>query len=157
MKSKLRTGRFWTLSSMWSWMHTTIPKGRKSFMNWRWRNLTILVITRQQPLIRIYMMTSSQQFIYQEQKLLLPLQDKLVFISRNYEHSGNGGGNHNNNDNENGEGETFIDINRRNFLAINKPHLIYFWQKMDEGNILQYILTVSNKMLQQVPTVFQVL
>jgi hypothetical protein len=37
--------------------------------------------------------------------------------------------------------ETYSD-NRQKFLGANKPHLLYFWQKLDEQNILNHTLLI---------------
>jgi hypothetical protein len=86
---------------------------------------------------------------------LADVRAKLVIIINNWQRSGNGGGNKMDevynlqesqqalDDTETPRKElTYQDDDRRNYLGNNKPHLLYFWQKLDEGNILQNTLAV---------------
>jgi hypothetical protein len=75
---------------------------------------------------------------------LADVRAKLVIIISNWERSGNGGGNRQENDDDFGSprGFTLTDDDRANFLGGHKPHLLYFWQKMDDENMLQHTRSI---------------
>jgi hypothetical protein len=77
------------------------------------------------------------------------IRAKLVIVIENWERSGNGNGmlsrNMDDPDYGNFEDCDLIDDNRANFLNGNKSHLLYFWQILDETQILQSTLCVLPK------------
>jgi hypothetical protein len=73
------------------------------------------------------------------------VRGKLVIIDKNYEKSGIGSGNQMETDNDSGPISSFtlMDNNdHQNFLGNNKPHLLYFWQLLEEYDILDNTLAV---------------
>jgi hypothetical protein len=63
---------------------------------------------------------------------LADVRAKLVIMVSNWERSGNGNGNRADNDNLEDGDVRLQDDDRRNFLGTYKPHLLYFWQKLEE-------------------------
>jgi hypothetical protein len=73
------------------------------------------------------------------------VRGKLVVMVKNYEKSGNGSGNRMETENDSGSISSFRltdDNDRQNFLGNNKPHLLYFWQLLEEYDLLDNTLAV---------------
>lgn len=75
------------------------------------------------------------------------IRARLVVIIDKWERSGNGGGNRSIDDDDYGRisSMTLQDDDRANFLGGNKPHLLYFWQILDECELLQRTLSIIPK------------
>lgn len=75
------------------------------------------------------------------------IRARLVVVIDNWERSGNGGGNRSIDDDDYGRINTMTlqDDDRSNFLGGNKSHLLYFWQILEECELLQKTLSVIPK------------
>jgi hypothetical protein len=70
---------------------------------------------------------------------------KLVIIVSNYDASGNGAGNRDQNDPDHGNVSEFTLVDNmecQNFLGGNPSHLLYFWQLLEEHDLLKNTLSV---------------
>jgi hypothetical protein len=73
------------------------------------------------------------------------VRGKLVIIVANYEKSGNGSGNRLDSEEDHGQTSSFTltdNNDRQNFLGTHKPHLLYFWQLLDDYDLLKTTLMV---------------
>jgi hypothetical protein len=72
------------------------------------------------------------------------LRAKLLQVITKWERSGNGCGQRQESDATFGhvDEETLIDDDRQNFLGKEKPHLLYFWQILDDYQILSKTLSI---------------
>jgi hypothetical protein len=74
---------------------------------------------------------------------------KLATIKKNYDQSGNGAGNCHGDDPDHGPVSELTLANNtdgQNILGGNKPHLLYFWQILEDNNLLDStLMTILNE------------
>jgi hypothetical protein len=98
-------------------------------------------------------MTSIGAFVWDEKTHQFPHQPRskknwlthVPSLLSNWERSGNGNGNRADDENLEDGDVRLQDNDWRNFLGMYKPHLLYFWQKLEGGEILQHTLSMIPK------------